>query len=273
VASSPYYSKTLYCPYSIEKGIEMFATEREYQFRPSNVTPFAAATTPTLASVFRNQPTEVIQAGSALFWEGDPAKHLFEVVEGVLRIFRIIGDGRRVITGFLFPGDLVGISMKDRYLYGAEAVTVTRVRRFARSAFQEKMNQCPALRPKLFARLCDEMAAAQDQMALLACKTAEERLCSFLLLLARRTGDVSKSTATVELPMTRQDIADYLGLTIETVSRNMTKLTARGMIVPKGRHGYQFKTDRLSLLAGDEDADNNGCDDSDTVGRQRFGCA
>jgi CRP/FNR family transcriptional regulator len=251
----------------------MFAAEREYQFRPSNVTSIAAATPSTLASVFKSQPIETIQAGSALFWERDPAKHIFEVVEGVLRVVRIIGDGRRIITGFVFPGDLVGISMKDRYLYGAEAVTVTKVRRFARSAFQEKMNQCPELRPKLFARLCDEMAAAQDQMALLACKTAEERLCSFLLLLARRTGAISKSNATVDLPMTRQDIADYLGLTIETVSRNMTKLTARGMIVPKGRHGYQFKIDRLALLAGDDDADNNSYDDHDMVVGQRFGHA
>ncbi len=140
----------------------------------------------SLNSLFGGQPVETFEPGTAVFWEGDEARHVFEVVEGALRIFRILSDGRRVITGFLYPGDLLGVSLKDQYLYTAEAITRTKLRRYEHGRFQEEINRSPELRPQLFACLCDEMAAAQDQMVLLARKSAEERVASFLLLIARR---------------------------------------------------------------------------------------
>jgi len=213
---------------------------------------------PTLQGLFSRQPIEKFEAGTAVFWEGDEADHVFEVVEGVLRIYKILGDGRRVITGFMYPGDLIGVSLKDRYLYTAEAVTRIQVRRFARQRFQEEINRSPELRPQLFARLCDEMAAAQDQMVLLARKSAEERVCSFLLLISRRLDRDGQAQRVVEVPMTRLDMADYLGLTIETVSRIMTRLTSRGVISPSGRHAIIVrKSDRLTTLAGEVEADHN----------------
>jgi CRP/FNR family transcriptional regulator len=214
--------------------------------------------TPSLQGLFSRQPIEKFEAGTAVFWEGDAANHVFEVVEGVLRVFKIMSDGRRVITGFVYPGDLLGVSLKNHYLYTAEAVTRTKLRRFARNRFQDEINASPELRPQLFARLCDEMAAAQDQMVLLARKSAEERVCSFLLLIARRlTGD-RQTPPVVEIPMTRLDMADYLGLTIETVSRTMTKLTERGVIAPSGRHAILIrKLARLATLAGEGDEDDN----------------
>lgn len=213
---------------------------------------------PTLQGLFSRQPIERFEAGTAVFWEGDEADHVFEVVEGVLRIYKILGDGRRVITGFMYPGDLIGVSLKDRYLYTAEAVTRIQVRRFARQRFQEEINRSPELRPQLFARLCDEMAAAQDQMVLLARKSAEERVCSFLLLISRRLDRDGQALRVVEVPMTRLDMADYLGLTIETVSRIMTRLTSRGIISPSGRHAIIVrKNDRLTALAGEVEAEHN----------------
>ncbi len=228
---------------------------------------------PSLSSLFGGQPVEKFESGSAVFWEGAAATHVFEVVEGVLRVFKILGDGRRVITGFVYPGDLLGVSLKDHYLYTAEAVTKTKVRRFARHRFQDEINQSPELRPQLFARLCDEMAAAQDQMVLLARKSAEERVSSFLLVIARRlaggqsandqagdrlAGERPKASPVVEIPMTRLDMADYLGLTIETVSRTMTRLAARGVIAPSGRHAILIrKLAKLALLAGETDDDDN----------------
>lgn len=213
---------------------------------------------PTLQGLFSRQPIEKFEAGTAVFWEGDEADHVFEVVEGVLRIYKILGDGRRVITGFMYPGDLIGVSLKDRYLYTAEAVTRIQVRRFARQRFQEEINRSPELRPQLFARLCDEMAAAQDQMVLLARKSAEERVCSFLLVISRRLDRDGQAMRVVEVPMTRLDMADYLGLTIETVSRIMTRLTSRGIISPSGRHAIIVrKSDRLTALAGEVEADHN----------------
>jgi CRP/FNR family transcriptional regulator len=214
-----------------------------------------------LQSLFRRQPVEQLDAGGSLFFEGDPAKHLFEVVQGVLRIFKIMADGRRVITGFLYSGDLVGVSLKNHYLYGAEAVTSVRLRRFARKSFEDAVNGSPELRPQLFALLCDEMAAAQDQMVLLSCKNAEERLCSFLLQRLRCKREQERSAGIIDLPMTRLDIADYLGLTIETISRMMTKLTNKGVVSPAGRHSIRIaKPVMLAHLAGDGDE----CHDSNS---------
>lgn len=221
-----------------------------FETQATRATEFPAAL--SLASLFQSQPAEVLTNGKALFWEGDPANHLFQVTEGVVRLYRIIGEGRRVITAFLFPGDLVGASLQDRYLYTAEAVTDCRVRRIGRKMFHEEVSRTPCLRPDLIALLCAEMAAAHNQMVLLSKKNAEERLCSFFHdLIVRQSAADQDETNTVKLPMSRLDIADYLGLTIETVSRTITKLANRGVLVPVGRHEIRvLQPRRLAQLSG-----------------------
>lgn len=195
------------------------------------ITPFVVAE-PVLKDLFKGQPAETLSAGEALFWEGDPAGQIFDVIKGVLRVYRIMPDGRRAIMGFIHPGDVLGVSFQNRYLFTAEAVTEVKVRRFARGRFFAQVNETPALQPQLFAILCDEMSAAQDQMLLLGRKNAEERVVSFLLAVHRKAG----TEADIELPMSRLDIADYLGLTMETVSRMMTSLARRGLIAMGARH-------------------------------------
>ncbi|KGD96942.1 MULTISPECIES: helix-turn-helix domain-containing protein [Rhizobium/Agrobacterium group] len=210
----------------------------------------------SLHGLFSRQPIEHLAVGQSLFFEGDEAKHVFEVVEGTLRIFRILSDGRRVITGFLYAGDIVGVSLKERYLYSAEAITPTKIRRIARKTFDEAVADSDDLRPEVFSRVCDEMAAVQDQLVLLSSKTAEERLCTFLLKLLQRTIAAGNRDTTLELPMTRQDMADYLGLTIETVSRTITKLIGKGVVNvvnPAARHFIKIeKPGMLAQLAGDD---------------------
>lgn len=206
--------------------------------------------TPTLRDLFKAQPVETFPAGGALFWEGDEAGQIFDLLEGVMRVYRIMPDGRRAIMGFIYPGDVLGVSFRDRYLFTAEAVTKVKVRRFARGRFFAMINESPTLRPQLFAILCDEMSAAQDQMLLLSRKTAEERVVSFLLAIHRKTARGDE----IELPMSRQDIADYLGLTIETVSRMMTNLTRRGLIGSRARHSVTLrKLSALREIAGHDD--------------------
>ena len=205
---------------------------------------------PNLKDLFKGQPTEMLPRGAALFWEGDKAGQIFDVLEGVMRIYRIMPDGRRAVMGFIHPGDVLGVSFQDRYLFTAEAVTPVKVRRFARGRFFTVINKSPALRPQLFAILCDEMSAAQDQMLLLGRKTAEERVVSFLLAIRRKTAQREE----IELPISRQDIADYLGLTIETVSRTMTSLTRRGLIASRARHTVTLrKLSALREIAGGDD--------------------
>lgn len=220
-----------------------------------------------LQSMFSRQPIESFGPGEAVFWEGDRAAHVFEVTEGILRVVKILSDGRRVITAFMHPGDLVSISLQENYLYTAEAVTSVKIRRCARNRFQDEITRFPELRPQLFSHLCEEMAAAQEQVVLLARKSAEEKVCSFILKIARRFRQEARLE--IALPMSRLDMADYLGLTIETVSRTMTSLTSRGVIRSNGRHRISIQCIRkLARLAGESDDEDNQRIDQTNV-RQR----
>ena len=216
-------------------------------------TPFPAllsGAVPTLRDVFVGRIVETHAAGEALIFEGDAAGQVFEVVTGVLRAFRILPDGRRAIMGFLYPGDVIGVSHYDRHLVTAEAVTEVKVRRMPRSRFFADVNESEALRPLLFALLCENMTAAQNQMLLLCRKSAEERVVSFLLSVHEKTAVGNM----IELPMGRLDMADYLGLTIETVSRVMTSLSRRELIATVGRHGVNLrKLSALRRISGDDE--------------------
>jgi CRP/FNR family transcriptional regulator len=213
----------------------------------------AAKTGRSLSSVFHLSALEPVAAGKALCWEGDAAKHLFQVVEGVVRLQRIIGEGRRVITGFHFAGEIVGAFLQGDFLFTAEAVTDCKIRRVSRKTFQDEVARSDALRPEYIALLCHETAAAHDQMVLLSKKNAEERLCSFIATLAARPG-AQPRPGLLRVPMNRQDIADYLGLTIETVSRTITKLSQRNVVVPEGRHDLRILSmGKLIQLSGNAD--------------------
>ncbi len=210
-----------------------------------------------LHGLFAKQATEYLASGQALFFEGDEARHVFEVIEGTLRVFRIISDGRRVITGFLHAGDIVGVSIRNDYLYTAEAITTAKIRRLPRRQFEAAVAGSEGLRHDVFARVCDEMAAAQDQMVLLSSKSAEERICTFFQKYLRRALADGSLQPVVELPMSRQDMADYLGLTIETVSRTITRLIGKGVLNvldPTARHSIRIeRPGMLAQLAGDDD--------------------
>jgi CRP/FNR family transcriptional regulator len=137
----------------------------------------AAADDNALNDLFKGQRTETFCAGETLFCEGDLAWHTFVVLEGMLRAYRIMSDGRRAIIGFIHPGDVLGASLQNQYLFSAETVTDVKVRRLTRGRFFATINESPALRPQFFAILSDEMSAshdqiAQDQMLQLGRKTA-----------------------------------------------------------------------------------------------------
>lgn len=185
-----------------------------------------------LAALVSRRP---VAAGQALFQEGDEAAAVFNIIEGAVRLFKLLPDGRRQITGFLFASDFIGLALKDRYAYSAEAITSTIVCRFPRVKLETLFEEMPRLENSLLARASNELIAAQDQMLLLGRKTAVERLASFLTALAGRQGR-DEPGATVELAMTRTDIADYLGLTIETVSRGFTRLRKGGLIATPDAH-------------------------------------
>lgn len=215
---------------------------------------------PGSASSFRNlfvtRPAESLTANEVLFWEGDEAEHLFEIVSGCLRLYKLMPDGRRAITGFMFASEILGVSFRDRYLFTAEAVTDVKLRRYARSQMETNLSRMPGLSRELLAMACDELSAAQDQMLLLARKTAQERIASFLLTVTKRMSASGAPMKEVELPMSRLDMADFLGLTIETVSRVLSKLKADGVIaLPTSHRVVIAKVASLRRIAGDEETD------------------
>ncbi len=178
-----------------------------------------------------------LEPGDPLFLEGEPARHLFNVTAGAVKIYKLLADGRRQMTGFLFPGDFLGLANDETYAYSATAITKTWVCRFPRGKLETLLKRFPKMEQRLFAMASHELAVAQEQMLLLGRKTAREKIASFLLMLSGRAVRRGQTDDPVSVPMTRADIGDFLGLTIETVSRTFTQLRKSGMItlLPGGK--------------------------------------
>lgn len=164
-------------------------------------------------------------AGQPLFHEGDPATRVFTLTEGALKLYKLLPDGRRQVTGFMLPGDFLGITIDDDYAFTVEALADSKLCWFPRSRFGAFVEAHPDLERGLYRLAAHELAAAQAQMVLLGRKTAEERVASFFVaLLERAERAAGGAEGMVDLPMSRLDIADYLGLTKETVSRVLASL-------------------------------------------------
>jgi CRP/FNR family transcriptional regulator len=166
-----------------------------------------------------------LASGQVLFHEGDPATRVFTLTKGTLKLYKLLVDGRRQVTGFLHPGDFLGISIDDEHAFSAEALEDAQLCWFPRSRFDDFVEDEVTMERELYRMAAHELAAAQQQFVLLGRKTATERLASFLLMLAKRA-EMSNGVGAgmVRLPMSRSDIADYLGLTKETVSRVISAL-------------------------------------------------
>jgi CRP/FNR family transcriptional regulator len=167
-------------------------------------------------------------AGEIVFAEGEETGSVYEVVRGMLRLYKLLPDGRRQITGFLSAGHLLGLAPEGAYVFTAEAVTDVTLCRYGRAAFERFIDEVPGFAKKLLAATSHELRLAQEQMLLLGRKTAAEKVATFLLLIAENQEENGQDGT--DLLMSRQDIADYLGLTIETVSRTLTKLKHDGLI-------------------------------------------
>jgi CRP/FNR family transcriptional regulator len=171
-----------------------------------------------------------IEPRRELFSEGDAAQHVFNITSGTVCLSKTLADGRRQITGFLTEGDFVGLAHGDTCAYTAESLTPVEACRFPRERFERYMAEHPHVERRLLQIASTELAAAQDQMLLLGRKTAVERVASFLLGLSEKATARGRPGNPIALPMSRGEIGDYLGLTLETVSRTMTQLRKSGAI-------------------------------------------
>jgi CRP/FNR family nitrogen fixation transcriptional regulator len=166
-----------------------------------------------------------------IYGEAEPADFLYKVVSGAVRMYKVLNDGRRQIGAFYLPGDMFGLEVGDLHASSAEAVGDTTVLIFKRSAVTALAARDTEISRELWNMTARELRRTQEHMLLLI-KNAQERVASFLLDMAAR----NPKSDQIELPMSRQDMADFLGLTIETVSRTMTQLEqAQVIALPTSR--------------------------------------
>lgn len=178
----------------------------------------------------------LVKAGDVILNAEDDASSFANIVSGVVKLSKLLSDGRQQIVGLQFSPDFLGRAHRKRNPFFAEAATDVELCVFPRSNFERLLSEQPELETRLFKETLDELDAARDWMLLLGRKTAAEKVATFIAMIARRqTPDgcsaLGELGATVfTLPLTRAEIADYLGLTIETVSRQIGKLKADGLI-------------------------------------------
>jgi CRP/FNR family transcriptional regulator, anaerobic regulatory protein len=203
----------------------------------------SAAAAEGVATLERIGVVMTVGREQTLFVEGDPAECYFKVVKGAMRSCRLLADGRRHIGDFFLAGDFIGLDAVENYSFSAEAVAPTTLIRYARRKVDALAEHDPRVAKSFVEIMRASLLAAHDRMTLLGRMSAMERIASFLINLADRSKD-----ARIELPMTRTDIGDYLGLTMETVSRAFSQLKHDGVIRQCGAHEVAI-ADRSALKA------------------------
>ena len=181
--------------------------------------------------------------GEELFAEGDAAEYFYKVVSGTVRTCKLLSDGRRQIDAFHLAGDVFGLESGEDHHFTAEAVEDVVVEAHRRSHFASLLHDNPAFGDQLMSSMLTRLDRAHEHMVLLGRKTAQEKMATFLLEMAARLAKNDR----VDLPMQRTDIADHLGLTIETVSRTLTQMVRDGLIKLAAAGRTIILSDRAAL--------------------------
>jgi CRP/FNR family transcriptional regulator len=196
-------------------------------------------------------------AGQTIMWAGDRMDFVASVVSGVASLTQTMEDGRTQMVGLLLPSDFVGRPGRDRAAYTVGATTDLVMCCFRRKPFEQMIEKTPHIAHRLLEMTLDELDAAREWMLVLGRKTAREKIASLLSIIARRDAMLSKSVQSssfaFDLPLTREAMSDYLGLTLETVSRQMSALKKDGAIRLEGKRRIVIPDmDRLLEEAGDD---------------------
>lgn len=197
------------------------------------------------------------QAGQTVIWSGDHMDFVASVVTGIATLTQTMEDGRRQMVGLLLPSDFVGRPGRATAAYDVTATTDLVMCCFRKKPFEDMMMATPHIAQRLLEMTLDELDAAREWMLLLGRKTAREKIASLLAIIARRDASLqlkdTKGAVVFDLPLTREEMADYLGLTLETVSRQVSALKRDGVISLGGkRHITVPDLDRLLEEAGDD---------------------
>jgi CRP/FNR family transcriptional regulator len=197
------------------------------------------------------------EAGQTVIWSGDRMDFVGSVVTGIATLTQTMEDGRRQMVGLLLPSDFVGRPGRDSAAYDVVATTDIVMCCFRKKPFEEMMARTPHIAQRLLEMTLDELDAAREWMLLLGRKTAREKIASLIAIIARRDASIgmaaSRGPLVVDLPLTREAMADYLGLTLETVSRQVSALKRDGVISLEGKRRVMIPDfNRLLDEAGDD---------------------
>lgn len=211
-----------------------------------------ALTADQLLQLSKHSTRRAVEPGTELAGESTQAKTYSNIISGVVKLSKMMADGRQQIVGLQFAPDFLGRPFRKENGVSAEAATDVKVCSFPKHVIERMIGEMPELEHKLLEQTLDELDEARDWMLTLGRKTAGEKVASFLLLIATHAfPDNESDSVEFELPMSRVDIADFLGLTMETVSRQLTKLRADGVIrIINNRHVDVPDIARLSDRAG-----------------------
>lgn len=193
----------------------------------------------------------MLRKGELLYRYGDPLKSLYAIRSGAVKTTGLMEDGRIQVTGFCLPGEMLGIDAinDDRHPCSAEALEITEVCDIPYLALEALAQEVPGLQHQLLRIMSQEIVRDEQMLMMLGRMSAEERLASCLISFSRRHARLGHNGAEFKLSMSRQDLGDYLGLALETVSRLFTRFQDEGLISVRGRHILLRSLDRLQALA------------------------
>lgn len=194
-------------------------------------------------------------AGQTITWRGDDLTHLSSVVLGIASLSRTLEDGRTQMVGLLLPSDFIGRPGRETVDFDVTAVTDVTLCRFEKKPFERLVEDVPHVAQRVMEMALDELNAAREWMVLLGRKTAREKIATFIDMIVRRGTVPVQGKITHELPLTREEIANFLGLTIETVSRQLSMMKKDGILTFSDRRSFTI-TDMAALhSATGDDAD------------------
>ncbi len=225
---------------------ELFSPESNFEVRTIGTHLGCNRATAHPRNVVKFAPQEHV------FMQGDAPKGIYKVLRGTVILYRLMADGRRQIQSFVSGGEYLAMTFADRHDVSAEAITPVEILCTPRAMFDRRLQNEAGFRQRILTMMGTKLQSAREQALLLGRKNAMERTASFLLFLDHRFRN--PETGYVEIRMSRCDIADYLGLTLETVSRMMNKLKQRGIIdLPQATRFAVCKREQLVSLAGEVD--------------------
>lgn len=206
-----------------------------------------------LVELSKHSSRRKLEAGNELIGQGESVSSYANILNGVVKLSKMMSDGRQQIVGLQFAPDFLGRPFVGESNMTVEAATDVNICTFPRNVVDRILNQSPQMEHRLYDQSLKELDEARDWMLTLGRKSAQEKVASFLYLIATHVDPENDDKSSFDLPLSRADIADFLGLTIETVSRQMTKLRKEGVIhIENNRHVTVPDLDRLNYAAGND---------------------